>query len=138
MWISPCIPARKVAFVGENGAGKSTFVKLLTGMLSPSEGTLLLNGKPTEELHPESRFDAQSVVVQDPTHYETFTLYENVFLGETHQRCEEKAIERALAFSGLSALENKLLGKYVGGTDLSGRPVAEARDRPGGLLGTVI
>ena len=89
-------------------------------MLSPSEGTLLLNGKPTEELHPESRFDAQSVVVQDPTHYETFTLYENVFLGETHQRYEEKAIERALAFSGLSALENKLLGKYVGGTDLSG------------------
>ena len=113
-------PGEKVAFVGENGAGKSTFVKLLTGMLSPSEGTLLLNGKPTEELHPESRFDAQSVVVQDPTHYETFTLYENVFLGETHQRYEEKAIERALAFSGLSALENKLLGKYVGGTDLSG------------------
>lgn len=60
------------------------------------------------------------MVVQDPTHYETFTLYENVFLGETHQRYEEKAIERALAFSGLSALENKLLGKYVGGTDLSG------------------
>ena len=79
-----------IALIGPNGAGKSTFVKLLTGMLSPSEGTLLLNGKPTEELHPESRFDAQSVVVQDPTHYETFTLYENVFLGETHRPYEEK------------------------------------------------
>ena len=71
-----------------------------------------------------SRFDAQSVVVQDPTHYETFTLYENVFLGEPHQRYEEKAIERALAFSGLSALENKLLGKYVGNGSLR-RPVAK-------------
>ena len=113
-------PGEKVAFVGENGAGKSTFVKLLTGMLSPSEGELLLNGKSTEDLHPESHFDAQSVVVQDPTHYETFTLYENVFLGETHRPYEEKTVQKALAFSGLASLENRLLGKYVGGTDLSG------------------
>ncbi len=113
-------PGEKVAFVGENGAGKSTFVKLLTGMLSPSEGRLLLNGKRTEDLHPESHFDAQSVVVQDPTHYETFTLYENVFLGETHRPYEEKTVQKALAFSGLASLENRLLGKYVGGTDLSG------------------
>jgi ATP-binding cassette subfamily B protein len=34
----------KVAFVGENGAGKSTFVKLLTGMLEPSGGEMLING----------------------------------------------------------------------------------------------
>ena len=130
-------PGEKVAFVGENGAGKSTFVKLLTGMLSPSEGTLLLNGKPTEELHPESRFDAQSVVVQDPTHYETFTLYENVFLGETHQRYEEKAIERALAFPGFR------LWKISFWENMSEEPISpEASGRssrsPGRPTGTVI
>ena len=35
-----------VAFVGENGAGKTTFVRILTGMLSPSAGELLVNGIP--------------------------------------------------------------------------------------------
>ena len=40
----------KVAFVGENGAGKTTFVKLLTGMLAPSAGRILLNGKGMEDL----------------------------------------------------------------------------------------
>jgi len=33
----------KVAFVGENGMGKTTFVKLITGILTPSEGELLIN-----------------------------------------------------------------------------------------------
>ncbi|MCL2557427.1 MAG: ABC transporter ATP-binding protein/permease, partial [Treponema sp.] len=35
----------KIALVGENGAGKSTFVKLLSGQLSPSKGTVEINGR---------------------------------------------------------------------------------------------
>lgn len=45
----------KVALVGENGAGKTTFVKLVSGMLYPSDGMLLVNGIPVEELLPASR-----------------------------------------------------------------------------------
>lgn len=39
-----------VAFVGTNGAGKSTTMRLMNSLLKPSEGTVLLNGIPTTEL----------------------------------------------------------------------------------------
>lgn len=39
---------------GANGSGKSTFVKLLTGLLQPTSGTLLLNGIPANEFSPKS------------------------------------------------------------------------------------
>ena len=35
-----------VALLGANGAGKSTFVKILTGALSPDYGRVLIRGKP--------------------------------------------------------------------------------------------
>lgn len=39
-----------VAFVGTNGAGKSTTLRLMNSLLKPSEGTVLLNGIPTTKL----------------------------------------------------------------------------------------
>src|SRR4030088_2742735 len=36
---------QSVAVIGENGAGKSTFAKILTGVIRPDAGTLKLNGK---------------------------------------------------------------------------------------------
>ena len=38
-------PGEKLAIVGLNGAGKTTVVKLLCGLLDPTEGAVLLNGK---------------------------------------------------------------------------------------------
>ena len=111
----------KIAFVGENGAGKTTMVKLITGLLQPSDGELLINGLPQEELNLSARLDMQSVVSQSPARYTTFTVTENVFLGDTLHPKNEKKIDRALAFAGLDALpKDAMLGKDVGGTDLSG------------------
>ena len=36
------------AVVGQNGAGKSTMINIIAGMLSPDEGTILLGGRPVE------------------------------------------------------------------------------------------
>ena len=41
-------PGEVHALVGENGAGKSTFVKILSGVYRPSEGKIFLNEKSTE------------------------------------------------------------------------------------------
>jgi branched-chain amino acid transport system ATP-binding protein len=43
------------ALIGPNGAGKTTFVNLLTGVLQPSAGTVLLNGEDITELSREAR-----------------------------------------------------------------------------------
>jgi ATP-binding cassette subfamily B protein len=111
----------KVALVGENGMGKTTFVKLITGILSPSEGELLVNGVPVERLDTSSRYGRLSAVTQDPARYNTFTVGDNVFLGDTARERDEAAIDGALAFAGLTDVEkDTLLGKDIGGADLSG------------------
>lgn len=111
----------KVALVGENGAGKTTFVKLVSGMLYPSDGMLLVNGIPVEEIIPASRYGAMSAVCQDPARYNTFTVSDNVYIGDTTRARDEAEIEAALVSAGFDGVPGSaLLGKDLGGTDLSG------------------
>ncbi|QOR36880.1 ABC transporter ATP-binding protein [Clostridium sp. 'deep sea'] len=111
----------KVAFVGENGMGKTTFVKLITGTLTPSDGELLINDALIEQINPIVWYNNISAVVQDPARYITFSIADNVFLGDTVKPRNEVDIDKALSFSGLNGVErNNLLGKDIGGTELSG------------------
>ena len=111
----------KVALVGENGAGKTTFVKLVSGMLHPSDGLLLINGIPVEEIRLASRYGAMSAVCQDPARYNTFTVADNVHIGDTARARDEGEIEAALASAGFDGPPgDALLGKDLGGTELSG------------------
>lgn len=111
----------KLAFVGENGAGKTTFVKLLTGLLEPSQGEILINGEEASRFAYGSRYGALSYVFQDPARFDTFTVGDNVFLGETDRPRAEERITAALDFAGFAAADrNDLLGKDIGGIDLSG------------------
>lgn len=111
----------KIAFVGENGMGKTTLVKILAGLLAPSEGRLKINGKEAEGYRCDSRYDRTAVMMQSPARYTTFTLGDNVFLGNVSGERDEEALDRALAFSDLGdKSKESLLGKDVGGVDLSG------------------
>lgn len=111
----------KVAFVGENGAGKTTFVKLISGMLAPSNGDLRVNGIPVETLQPASRYDAMSAVFQNPAQYNTFTVADNVWLGDPQRPRVPGDIDASLVAAGFNHVDqDTLLGKDIGGTDLSG------------------
>jgi ATP-binding cassette subfamily B protein len=111
----------KVAFVGENGMGKTTFVKLITGTLTPSDGELLINGVKSDEINPVRWYNGLSAVVQDPAKYVTFTIADNVFFGNTDRPRNEASLEEALNFAGLDDVgKENLLGKDIGGTELSG------------------
>jgi ATP-binding cassette subfamily B protein len=111
----------KVAFVGENGMGKTTLAKLITGTLSPSDGELLINGVRDTGINSTKRCDGISAVAQDPSRYMTFTVGENVYLGDTLREIDHNKIDESLSFSGFDWRDkNMLLGKDIGGTDLSG------------------
>lgn len=56
----------KVALIGSNGAGKSTMMKLLVGLLKPSSGDILLNEKSIRDLKPEALSRQISMVYQNP------------------------------------------------------------------------
>lgn len=55
----------KLAIVGLNGAGKTTLVKLLCGLLDPTEGTVRLNGKDVRDFNRRKYYDLFSAVFQE-------------------------------------------------------------------------
>lgn len=111
----------KVALIGENGAGKTTFVKLLTGVIQPSEGELKINNIDADKINPQHRYEILSTVSQDPARYTTFTVGDNIFIGDTKRERDDVSIDRAISFASMDDVDSTtLLGKDIGGTDLSG------------------
>ncbi len=71
-----------LALLGENGAGKSTCVKLLTGLYRPDEGEVIFNNVPVELASPLDAFRRGiSVVHQHPGLFSDLTVAENIFIG---------------------------------------------------------
>ena len=90
-------------------------------MLAPSAGRILLNGKGMEELGYSEKYRSQACVFQDPARFHSFTVADNVFLGDVNREPNEEQIDDALSFSGFQGADKTaLLGKDIGGTDLSG------------------
>jgi ATP-binding cassette subfamily B protein len=67
----------KLAIVGENGSGKTTFIKLLCRLYDPTEGKILLNGRDITQYRYHEYLALFSVVFQDFTLF-GFSLGENV------------------------------------------------------------
>ncbi len=68
--------------VGDNGAGKSVFIKMLCGLISPSEGEILLDGKRTEFSSPrQARSHGIVAVYQDLALAPMMSLWRNFFMG---------------------------------------------------------
>ena len=75
-------PGEAHALLGENGAGKSTVVKMLAGVYQPDEGELLIGGAPVILHSPAAARDAGiAVIYQEPTLFPDLTVAENIFVG---------------------------------------------------------
>lgn len=93
----------KIAVVGLNGAGKTTLMKLLCGLLAPTEGRILLNGVDMQHILPEERYEWFSCAFQDIS-FLPFTVRENIAM------CESDDAEEARIWDcvGKSGMEGKL------------------------------
>src|SRR5262245_60259354 len=74
---------RVLGLVGENGAGKSTILKMLAGLVRPDRGTISLNGRPLELGSPRAaRALGVQCAFQELTTLPGLTVAENLALGE--------------------------------------------------------
>jgi ATP-binding cassette subfamily B protein len=113
------------AIVGTNGAGKSTLVKLMAGLVAPTQGDIQAIAKTGDEF-PLTTY-IKSVLFQDPGHF-PFSIRHNVTMRFDRTSGEEEAIIEALRQAGLWETVQTLpegidtvVGAGFGGiTDLSG------------------
>jgi ribose transport system ATP-binding protein len=76
------------ALCGENGAGKSTFIKLITGAIAPTEGTIRFEGRTYNRLGPRQAIDLGiAAIYQEFSLIPYLTVVENIFLGRELGRC---------------------------------------------------
>ena len=70
------------ALVGENGAGKSTFIKTIAGAIHPDSGEICIGGKTYPYLNPKQAIDlGVAVVYQELIQFEAMTVMDNLFMG---------------------------------------------------------
>ncbi len=75
-------PGQVTALVGENGAGKSTVVKILTGIYQPDAGEIHVGGKPVRFPTPQAAESAGVTAIhQETVLFDELSVAENIFLG---------------------------------------------------------
>ncbi|MCL1927604.1 MAG: sugar ABC transporter ATP-binding protein [Treponema sp.] len=87
-------PGEIHALMGENGAGKSTFIKIITGVYSPDSGEILIDGK---KVHITAPLDAQALgiaaIYQHVTCFPDLSVAENIFMGHEQTTSAVKRID---------------------------------------------
>ncbi|MCR5558099.1 MAG: ABC transporter ATP-binding protein/permease [Butyrivibrio sp.] len=117
-----------LSIVGLNGAGKTTFIKLLCRLYDVTEGRILIDGVDIKEYSIEEYRKLFAVVFQDFQLF-AFSLKDNVAMGKADSDIDEKEVEEALKLSGLyedaiqldEGLNTRLFKSFdEHGTELSG------------------
>ncbi|MBV9489312.1 MAG: ATP-binding cassette domain-containing protein [Verrucomicrobia bacterium] len=113
-------PGEVLALLGENGAGKSTCVKLLAGVHRPDEGRIFLEGQP---VYLRSPLDAQrcgvAVMHQHPGLFPDLSVAENIFMG--HAPKDRWGRLDHAGMSGEASRLTRMVGLLVNPTEPLGR-----------------
>lgn len=116
-------PYQQTVIVGKSGSGKTTLLHILSGLLPPSEGEVLINGHNLSEYTEQSWFQHISYITQHPYLF-SGTIKENIALGMQNNVTQDD-IQRAAVKAGIHSMIRALPRDYntyigEGGRGLSG------------------
>ena len=104
-------PGETAVLVGLNGAGKTTFIKLLTRLYDPTEGQILLDGRDIKEYDTKTLYSIFGIIFQDFGKY-AFSVEDNIRFGDIHREEDKEAIRRAAADAGAEDFISRLPKEY--------------------------
>ena len=98
----------RIAILGSNGAGKSTTLKMITGILRPTSGSIEFDG------HAWKRSDLNHIgaLIEMPPLYENLTAYENLKVRTTILGLTDKRIDEVLQIVRLTETGKKRAGQF--------------------------
>ena len=100
-------PGETVAIVGENGAGKTSLIKLICRLYDPTEGRITWDGIDLREFSISKLRQQISVVFQDYVHY-NLTVKENIGFGELQLLPQEENVRQAARQAGVEKAISRL------------------------------
>lgn len=99
-------------FIGKNGAGKTTFLRLITGLAFPTSGTLTMWGKSGTAALQEQR-KRIGCMIETPALFPTMTAYQNMEVQRIQRGIPDKTvIEKTLALVGLKDTGRKSVRNF--------------------------
>jgi ABC-type branched-subunit amino acid transport system ATPase component len=101
-------PGQLVVIVGENGSGKSSLIRLLTGASELTDGALLVDGVPVKDYDMRDLRNATALLSQEGENFDTLSVAEAVGVGRWHRAKERDLVERAIDLGGATDLVKKL------------------------------
>jgi ATP-binding cassette, subfamily B, bacterial len=105
------MPGDSLAFVGENGAGKTTVIKLLLRFYDPQEGRILVNGTDVREVDLTSYYTHIGVLFQDFNDY-PFSVRDNIALGRVEDFNNTEKVYKAAQLANAETFIDKYPKKY--------------------------
>ena len=117
-------PGEVHALMGENGAGKSTFIKVITGVHKAEEGEMYLYGKKVDFRGPKDAQEAGiAAVYQHATSYPDLTVAENIFMG--HEIIKHGMIQWKLMNEEANKLLRRMNAEFDATAEMGTLSVAE-------------
>ncbi len=92
-------PGERVGIIGGMGSGKSTLIRLLAGLYSPTEGTLLVDGSDVRQIDPSQLRSKIGFIEQTPFLF-AGTIRDNIALG--HREVDDSMVLRAARIAGVT------------------------------------
>ena len=100
------VQGEKIAIVGQNGSGKSTFTYLLTGLYKASHGEILINGMNINE-NPEMCRRLMSIIFQDSSQY-SMSIWDNIRIGDISRKLGREEVIRICKKTGVDKIAEGL------------------------------